>query len=342
MPVEPLILAIESSCDDTSAAVLRGNKVLSNIVASQKIHQKYGGVVPELASRAHQQNIIPVVSVALEDANIDKKDLSAVAFTRGPGLLGSLLVGTSFAKSLSMSLKVPLIEINHMQAHILAHFINDEQMQVPEFPFLALTISGGHTQLVLVKDYFDMEILGETLDDAVGEAFDKTAKILGLTYPGGPLIDKYAKEGNASKFNFPIPKVDGLNFSFSGLKTNILNFITKESRNDENFVRDHMNDICASVQSTIVSILMQKVEMALAKYEVKALAIGGGVAANSAIRSAVLNFKNTHDVTVHIPKFEFCTDNAAMIGIAAYFKYQRENFTSNAVSANARFKFESL
>lgn len=342
MPVEPLILAIESSCDDTSAAVLRGNKVLSNIVASQKIHQKYGGVVPELASRAHQQNIIPVVSVALEDANIDKKDLSAVAFTRGPGLLGSLLVGTSFAKSLSMSLKVPLIEINHMQAHILAHFIDDEQMQVPEFPFLALTISGGHTQLVLVKDYFDMEILGETLDDAVGEAFDKTAKILGLTYPGGPLIDKYAKEGDASKFNFPIPKVDGLNFSFSGLKTNILNFITKESRNDENFVRDHMNDICASVQSTIVSILMQKVEMALAKYEVKALAIGGGVAANSAIRSAVLNFKNTHDVTVHIPKFEFCTDNAAMIGIAAYFKYQRENFTSNAVSANARFKFESL
>ncbi len=342
MPVEPLILAIESSCDDTSAAVLRGNKVLSNIVASQKIHQKYGGVVPELASRAHQQNIIPVVSVALEDANIDKKDLSAVAFTRGPGLLGSLLVGTSFAKSLSMSLKVPLIEINHMQAHILAHFIDDEQMQVPEFPFLALTISGGHTQLVLVKDYFDMEILGETLDDAVGEAFDKTAKILGLTYPGGPLIDKYAKEGDASKFNFPIPKVDGLNFSFSGLKTNILNFITKERCNDENFVRDHMNDICASVQSTIVAILMQKVELALAKYEVKALAIGGGVAANSAIRSAVLNFKNTHDVNVHIPKFEFCTDNAAMIGIAAYFKYQRENFTSNAVSANARFKFESL
>ena len=229
-----------------------------------------------------------------------------------------------------------------MQAHILAHFIDDEQMQVPEFPFLALTISGGHTQLVLVKDYFDMEILGETLDDAVGEAFDKTAKILGLTYPGGPLIDKYAKEGDAMKFNFPIPKVDGLNFSFSGLKTNILNFITKESRNDENFVRDHMDDICASVQSTIVSILMQKVEMALAKYEVKALAIGGGVAANSAIRSAVLNFKNTHDVSVHIPKFEFCTDNAAMIGIAAYFKYQRENFTSNAVSANARFKFESL
>jgi len=342
MPVEPLILAIESSCDDTSAAVLRGNKVLSNIVASQKIHQKYGGVVPELASRAHQQNIIPVVSVALEDANIDKKDLSAVAFTRGPGLLGSLLVGTSFAKSLSMSLKVPLIEINHMQAHILAHFIDDEQMQVPEFPFLALTISGGHTQLVLVKDYFDMEILGETLDDAVGEAFDKTAKILGLTYPGGPLIDKYAKEGDASKFNFPIPKVDGLNFSFSGLKTNILNFITKESCNDENFVRDHMNDICASVQSTIVTILMQKVELALAKYEVKALAIGGGVAANSAIRSAVLNFKNTHDVNVHIPKFEFCTDNAAMIGIAAYFKYQRENFASNAVSAKARFKFESL
>jgi len=342
MPVEPLILAIESSCDDTSAAVLRGNKVLSNIVASQKIHQKYGGVVPELASRAHQQNIIPVVSVALEEANIDKKELSAVAFTRGPGLLGSLLVGTSFAKSLSMSLKVPLIEVNHMQAHILAHFIDDEQMQLPEFPFLALTISGGHTQLVLVEDYFDMKILGETLDDAVGEAFDKTAKILGLTYPGGPLIDKYAKEGNATRFTFPIPKVDGLNFSFSGLKTNILNFINRETNRDNTFVSAHMNDICASVQSTIVSILMQKVEMALDRHPVKALAIGGGVAANSAIRSAVLNFKNSHGISVHIPKFEFCTDNAAMIGIAAYFKYQKEHFTSNAVSANARFKFESL
>lgn len=342
MPVEPLILAIESSCDDTSAAVLRGNKVLSNIVASQKIHQKYGGVVPELASRAHQQNIIPVVSVALEEANIDKKELSAVAFTRGPGLLGSLLVGTSFAKSLSMSLKVPLIEVNHMQAHILAHFIDDEQMQLPEFPFLALTISGGHTQLVLVEDYFDMKILGETLDDAVGEAFDKTAKILGLTYPGGPLIDKYAKEGNATRFTFPIPKVDGLNFSFSGLKTNILNFINRETNRDNTFVSAHMNDICASVQSTIVSILMQKVEMALDRHPVKALAIGGGVAANSAIRSAVLNFKNSHGISVHIPKFEFCTDNAAMIGIAAYFKYQKEHFTSNAVSAKARFKFESL
>lgn len=342
MPVEPLILAIESSCDDTSAAVLRGNKVLSNIVASQKIHQKYGGVVPELASRAHQQNIIPVVSVALEEANIDKKELSAVAFTRGPGLLGSLLVGTSFAKSLSMSLKVPLIEVNHMQAHILAHFIDDEQMQLPEFPFLALTISGGHTQLVLVEDYFDMKILGETLDDAVGEAFDKTAKILGLTYPGGPLIDKYSKEGNATRFTFPIPKVDGLNFSFSGLKTNILNFINRETNRDVTFVSAHMNDICASVQSTIVSILMQKVEMALDRHPVKALAIGGGVAANSAIRSAVLNFKNSHGISVHIPKFEFCTDNAAMIGIAAYFKYQKEHFTSNAVSANARFKFESL
>ncbi|MGB1044067.1 MAG: tRNA (adenosine(37)-N6)-threonylcarbamoyltransferase complex transferase subunit TsaD [Flavobacteriaceae bacterium] len=342
MPVEPLILAIESSCDDTSAAVLRGNKVLSNIVASQKIHQKYGGVVPELASRAHQQNIIPVVSVALEEANIDKKELSAVAFTRGPGLLGSLLVGTSFAKSLSMSLKVPLIEVNHMQAHILAHFIDDEQMQLPEFPFLALTISGGHTQLVLVEDYFDMKILGETLDDAVGEAFDKTAKILGLTYPGGPLIDKYAKEGSATRFTFPIPKVDGLNFSFSGLKTNILNFINRETNRDNTFVSAHMNDICASVQSTIVSILMQKIEMALDRHPVKALAIGGGVAANSAIRSAVLNFKNSHGINVHIPKFEFCTDNAAMIGIAAYFKYQKEYFTSNAVSANARFKFESL
>mgnify|MGYP003331656872 CR=1 FL=1 len=296
----------------------------------------------ELASRAHQQNIIPVVSVALEEANIDKKELSAVAFTRGPGLLGSLLVGTSFAKSLSMSLKVPLIEVNHMQAHILAHFIDDEQMQLPECPFLARTMSGGHTQLVLVEDYFDMKILGETLDDAVGEAFDKTAKILGLTYPGGPLIDKYAKEGNATRFTFPIPKVDGLNFSFSGLKTNILNFINRETNRDNTFVSAHMNDICASVQSTIVSILMQKVEMALDRHPVKALAIGGGVAANSAIRSAVLNFKNSHGISVHIPKFEFCTDNAAMIGIAAYFKYQKEHFTSNAVSAKARFKFESL
>ena len=281
------ILAIESSCDDTSAAVLQNKKKLSNVVATQVIHEEYGGVVPELASRAHQQNIVPVVHQALSKANIDKKQLSAIAFTRGPGLMGSLLVGTSFAKSLAMGLDIPLIEVNHMQAHILAHFIDEENTHSPSFPFLALTISGGHTQIVLVKDYFDMEILGQTLDDAVGEAFDKSAKILGLPYPGGPLIDKYAQLGNPKAFQFTKPKVDGLNFSFSGLKTGILYFLQRETKKDLGFITKNLNDICASIQHTIIEILMDKIKKSVAQTGVTRIAIGGGVSANSGIRKAL-------------------------------------------------------
>lgn len=332
------ILAIESSCDDTSAAVLLNKKVLSNVVATQKIHQEYGGVVPELASRAHQQNIVPVVHHALTRANIDKKLLSAIAFTRGPGLLGSLLVGTSFAKSLALGLHIPLIEVNHMQAHILAHFIEEQDYQAPSFPFLALTLSGGHTQIVLVKDYLNMEILGETLDDAVGEAFDKSAKILGLPYPGGPLIDTYAQLGNPKAFPFPKPKVTGLNFSFSGLKTSILYFIQKEVKTNPNFVLENRNDICASIQYTIVHILMDKIEEAIKRTGVKHVAIGGGVSANSGIRAALKAAEKKYGWHVYLPKLEYCTDNAAMIGITGYFKFIQNKLTGQNVSAKARYK----
>jgi N6-L-threonylcarbamoyladenine synthase len=335
------ILAIESSCDDTSAAVLRNKTVLSNIVATQQIHEEYGGVVPELASRAHQQNIVPVVHQALAKANIDKKQLSAIAFTRGPGLLGSLLVGTSFAKSLAMGLSIPLIEVNHMQAHILAHFITHEKSVPPEFPFLALTISGGHTQIVLVRDYFDMEILGETLDDAVGEAFDKSAKILGLPYPGGPLVDKYAKLGNGEAFKFSEPKVEGLNFSFSGLKTNILYFIQRETKKNPEFTAQHLNDICASIQYTIVHILMHKLQRAVKQTGIDRIAIGGGVSANSGIREALKNAEIQYGWSTYIPKFEYCTDNAAMIGIVGYLKYINKNFTTQDISAQARYAIEN-
>ncbi|WP_297796693.1 tRNA (adenosine(37)-N6)-threonylcarbamoyltransferase complex transferase subunit TsaD [uncultured Eudoraea sp.] len=331
------ILAIESSCDDTSAAVMHNDKRLSNVVATQKIHEAYGGVVPELASRAHQQNIIPVVHQALANANIDKKLVSAIAFTRGPGLLGSLLVGTSFAKSLALGLDVPLIEVNHMQAHILAHFINEDDKRTPPFPFLALTISGGHTQIVLVKDYFDMEILGETLDDAVGEAFDKSAKMLGLPYPGGPLIDKYAASGNADAFPFPKPKVKDLNFSFSGLKTSILYFIQRETKKNPSFVEQNLNDICASIQFTIVSILMDKLKKAAKQTGIKHIAIGGGVSANSGIRKALNDAETTFGWTTYIPRFEYCTDNAAMIGIVGYLKYLNGNFSDQRIAAKARY-----
>ena len=331
------ILAIESSCDDTSAAVLNNKKVLSNITATQQIHEEYGGVVPELASRAHQQNIVPVVHQALNKANIDKKLISAIAFTRGPGLMGSLLVGTSFAKSLALGLNVPLIEVNHMQAHILAHFIEEQNDGSPEFPFLAMTISGGHTQIVLVKDYFDMEILGQTLDDAVGEAFDKSAKILGLPYPGGPLIDKYAKEGNPEAFPFPKPKVDGLNFSFSGLKTSILYFIQRETAKNPNFIDENLNDICASIQKTIVGILMDKLKKAVKQTGIKQIAIGGGVSANSEIRSALKAGEAKWGWKTYIPKFEYCTDNAAMIGIVGHLKYKQRVFTDQSISAKARY-----
>jgi N6-L-threonylcarbamoyladenine synthase len=285
------ILAIESSCDDTAAAVLVNDKVLSNVVARQTIHEEYGGVVPELASRAHQQNIVPVIDAALKKANIDKSQLTAIAFTQGPGLMGSLLVGTSFAKSLSMALNIPLIAVNHMQAHILAHFIEEEGYDKPEFPFLALTISGGHTQIVKVNSFFDMEIIGETTDDAVGEAFDKTAKILGFPYPGGPLIDQFAKEGNPKRFLFTKPKVGGLDFSFSGLKTQILYFIQKNVKENTNFIEENKADICASIQNIIIEILMEKLKMAVSKTGIKQITIGGGVSANSGIRGKLL-FQN--------------------------------------------------
>ena len=332
------ILAIESSCDDTSAAVLCNRSKLSNIVASQKVHEAYGGIVPELASRAHQQNIVPVVHQALAIANIDKKQLSAIAFTRGPGLLGSLLVGTSFAKSLSLALNIPLIEVNHMQAHILAHFIEDDTMKAPEFPFLALTISGGHTQIVLVKDYLQMDVLGETLDDAVGEAFDKSAKILGLPYPGGPLIDAHAKKGNPKAFNFPKPKVGKLGFSFSGLKTSILYFIQRETAKDPDFITKNIDDICASIQFTITEILMDKLKKAAEQTGINRVAIGGGVSANSSIRSAMLEAEEKYGWTTYIPKFEYCTDNAAMIGIVGYYKYINSVYTSLDIAATARYK----
>lgn len=331
------ILAIESSCDDTSAAVLKNKKVLSNIVATQQIHEEFGGVVPELASRAHQQHIVPVVHQALVKANIDKKVLSAIAFTRGPGLMGSLLVGTSFAKSLALGLNIPLIDVNHMQAHILSHFIEASDTAVPEFPFLAMTISGGHTQIVLVNDYFDMEILGETLDDAVGEAFDKSAKILGLPYPGGPLVDRYAQQGNPDAFPFPRPKVGGLNFSFSGLKTSILYFVQRETAQNPDFVKNNLQDICASIQKTIVGILMNKLKKASKQTGIMRIAIGGGVSANSGIRVALQQAETKYGWSTHVPKFEYCTDNAAMIGIVGYLKYNEGLFADLGVTAKARY-----
>ncbi|MEM0932248.1 MAG: tRNA (adenosine(37)-N6)-threonylcarbamoyltransferase complex transferase subunit TsaD [Bacteroidota bacterium] len=331
------ILGIESSCDDTSAAVLCNTKVLSNVVATQEVHKKYGGVVPELASRAHQQNIVPVVHQALAKANIDKKQLSAIAFTRGPGLMGSLLVGTSFAKSLALALNLPLIEVNHMEAHILAHFIKDEEMSIPPFPFLAMTISGGHTQIVKVNHYFDMEVLGETLDDAVGEAFDKSAKLMGLPYPGGPLVDQYAKMGNPHAFLFPKPKVKGLNFSFSGLKTSILYFLQRETRSNPNFAQENLEDICASIQYTILEILMEKLKDAAEQTGIKHIAIGGGVAANSGIRARLENARENLGWTTYIPKFQYCTDNAAMIGIVGYLKFLENRFTDQTVAAKARY-----
>lgn len=336
---EVFILAIESSCDDTAAAVLKNDKVLSNIVARQNIHEEYGGVVPELASRAHQQNIVPVIDVALKKAGVSREQLSAIAFTQGPGLMGSLLVGTSFAKSLSMALNIPLIAVNHMHAHILAHFIDEEGYDKPTFPFLALTISGGHTQIVKVNDFFDMEIIGETTDDAVGEAFDKTAKILNLPYPGGPLIDKFAKEGNPKKYSFTKPKVDGLNFSFSGLKTQILYFIQKNTAENSNFIEENKHDICASVQQIIIDILMDKLKLAVAETGITQIAIGGGVSANSGIRETLKNAEGKYGWKTFIPKFEYTTDNAAMIGIVGYQKYLHDKFVDQSTVSKARIEF---
>ena len=330
------ILGIESSCDDTSAAVIYNGRVLSNIVANQEIHAKYGGVVPELASRAHQQHIVPVVQQAIEQAGITKENLHAISFTRGPGLMGSLLVGTSFAKSLALGLDIPLIDVNHMQGHILAHFIKEENTEMPPFPFVCLTISGGHTQIVRVTDYFTFEVLGETIDDAVGEAFDKSAKILGLPYPGGPLVDKYAQLGNPKKFSFTKPKVGDLDFSFSGLKTGILYFIQRNLKENPKFIEENLHDICASIQHTIVEILMEKLKNTVKKTGIKHIAIAGGVSANSEIRKRLQLAQKHWGWTTYIPKFEYTTDNAAMIAITGYLKYKSKLYADISVKAKAR------
>jgi N6-L-threonylcarbamoyladenine synthase len=331
-----VILAIESSCDETSVAICNNGKITANVIANQTIHENYGGVIPELASRVHQQNIVPVIQQALIDAKVNKNELNAVAFTKGPGLLGSLLVGVSFAKSFALALDLPLIAVNHMHAHILAHFIEDPK---PNFPFLCLTVSGGHTQIVLVKDYSSMEIVGETLDDAAGEAFDKTAKILNLPYPGGPLIDKHAQKGNPLAFKFPEPQIKGLDFSFSGFKTAILYFIRDQEKIDPEFIAKNLDDICASVQYSIVNILLNKLKKAAKEYGIKDVAIAGGVSANSGLRNGLKDLALTQQWNVFIPAFEYCTDNAAMIAIAGYHKYLNKDFVGQDVSPAARMEF---
>ena len=333
-----IILGIESSCDDTSAAIIKDGKILANIIANQQVHEAYGGVVPELASRAHQQNIVPVVDEAIKQAKINKKEISAVAFTNGPGLLGSLLVGSSFAKAFSLAMNIPLIQINHMQGHILAHFIEEENTtkKQPHFPFLCLTVSGGHTQIVKVTDYFKMEVLGETIDDAAGEAFDKVAKMLNLPYPGGPILDKYAQLGNSSNYKFTHPKVFNLNYSFSGLKTGVLYFLKNELQKNKNFIQENLYDICASVQKTIVDILLINLNKAIKQTGIKDIAIAGGVSANSELRKRLTNLSS--DYNIFIPKMEYCTDNAAMIAIAGYYKYLQQDFASQNVTPNARMK----
>ena len=333
------ILGIESSCDDTSASVLCDGKVLSNLIANQEIHKSFGGVVPELASRAHQQNIIPVVNQAILNANIDKNQLNAIAYTRGPGLLGSLLVGSSFSKSLSMGLNIPLIEVNHMQAHLLAHFIEDCGDEKTTFPFIGVTISGGHTQIVFVKNYFDMEIIGETLDDAIGETFDKCGKMLGLPYPAGPHIDKHSKVGNPNKFKFTKPRVGGLNYSFSGLKTGFMRYIQKEKNNNNNFIPTELENLCASLQLTIVEILYEKIILAIKQTGINRVVFGGGVSCNSGIIKKFKQNENIENYKSYFPKFEYTTDNAAMIAMVGYLKYKNNDFSSIEKSAQARFKF---
>ncbi|MCB9186560.1 MAG: tRNA (adenosine(37)-N6)-threonylcarbamoyltransferase complex transferase subunit TsaD [Flavobacteriales bacterium] len=335
----PIILAIESSCDDTSAAILRGNEVLSNIVANQAIHEQFGGVVPELASREHQKNIVPVVDTALKKANLSSKELNAIAFTEGPGLLGSLLVGGSFAKSYALALNIPLLAVDHMQGHILSHFIKDGEKQFPEFPFLCLTVSGGHTQIVLVEAPLKMKVVGKTIDDAAGEAFDKAAKIMNLGYPGGPLIDRLAKTGNPSRFEFATPNTEGLDFSFSGIKTSFLYQLQREMKADGSFIENNLNDICASYQHHIVSYLLNRLKEAVKIYGVKDIALAGGVSANSELRLQFEALAQETGSRSHIPRFEYCTDNAAMIGIAGYFKYLEKDYSSLSVTPKARLHF---
>ncbi len=326
------ILAIESSCDETSAAIVQNGKVLSNQIATQKVHERYGGVVPEMASRAHIQNIIPVVDVAISDAGINKNDIIAVAFTQAPGLIGSLLVGTCFAKSFAQARNLPLIAVHHMQAHVLAHFIEAQ----PQFPFLCLTVSGGHTQIVLCRSYLDMEVLGETMDDAAGEAFDKVAKMLGLPYPGGPLVDKYAATGDAHRFKFPTNEMKNYSFSFSGIKTSVLYFLQAERKKDPEFAEKNMGDICASVQHTIIKVLMTKLEKAADDLGIKHIGIAGGVSANSGLRNALIKTGERKGWHVYIPAFQYCTDNAAMIGITAHYKYLQGAFTDLSATPSAR------
>ena len=332
------ILGIESSCDDTSAAVLKNETILSNIIATQDIHKTYGGVVPELASRAHLQNIVPVVDQAIQAAGITIHDIDAIAFTKGPGLLGSLVVGTSFSKAFSLALGIPMIDVNHMHGHVLAHFIDDEGKEKPQFPFLCLTVSGGHTQIVLVKNYLEMEVIGTTIDDAAGEAFDKSAKMLGFDYPGGPLIDKYAKEGNPLKFEFAKPKIEGYDYSFSGLKTSILYFIQKQERSVPSFTEDNLQDLCASIQKTIIDILFVKLIKASSDLGINHIAIAGGVSANSGLRNELHKMKAERNWKIFIPKFEFCTDNAAMIAITGKFMFEQKMFANQSVAAMARLK----
>ena len=331
----PAILAIESSCDDTSAAVLKGEEMLSNCIAGQEAHRLYGGVVPELASRAHLQNIVPVVQQAMEQAGVEFSELNAIGITRGPGLLGSLIVGVSYAKSLALSLEIPLIEVNHMQAHVLAHFIEDPK---PQFPFLCLTVSGGHSQIVLIKDHLNMEVIGSTIDDAAGEAFDKTGKMLGLDYPAGPIIDKKAKLGKPV-FEFAKPKVADLNYSFSGLKTSILYFLKKQIKENEHFIQENLNDICASVQKSIIDILMEKLIMASEQTGVKEVSIAGGVSANSGLRAALQDIAEKKNWNTYIPKISHCTDNAAMIAMAAHYKFLKKEFSGQDIAPMARWKF---
>ena len=327
------ILAIESSCDETSASVCRDGVIYSNFIANQTVHEKFGGVVPELASRAHMQNIVPVVDTALKEANTTVKEIDAIAFTQAPGLIGSLLVGSQFAKSMALALNKPLIAVHHMQAHVLANLIEDPK---PAFPFLCLTVSGGHTQIVLARSATDLEVIGETIDDAAGEAFDKTAKLLGLPYPGGPLIDKYAKEGNPDRFKFAEPHITELNFSFSGLKTSVLYFIQKEVKVNPAFIEENMADICASVQKTIINILMKKMKKAAIETGIKELCIAGGVSANSGLRTAFENLGIKHGWKTYIPSFQYCTDNAGMIAITAYYKYLDGAFSELNATASAR------
>ena len=333
----PLILAIESSCDDTSAALLRGDRILSNVIASQKVHEQYGGVVPELASRAHQQNIVPVVDAAIRNAGVDKSQINAVAFTRGPGLLGSLMVGVSFAKSFAQALSIPLIEVNHLQAHVLSHFIKkNDDSPVPQFPFICLLVSGGHTQILLLRSHFDIEVLGQTIDDAAGEAIDKAAKIMDLGYPGGPVIDRLAKEGNPDAFHFATPVIPGNDYSFSGIKTSFLYFLRDRLAEDPAFIENHKADLCASIQQCIIGFLIKKLEKAVKETRVKQVAIAGGVSANSLLRSEVQRLGQRRRLQVFIPPFQFCTDNAAMVGIAGYFKYLRQDFADISLPPYAR------